>query len=195
MLFFALVAPPVGFARVQSPSSSDSVAPPSYTFRLDVAMAMRHFPWFHFHMQGVGVYEPGVSYVVHFTSIPWFIPHSKQDADLSMIDPQMWAKRYTYDIIGQHGDETLYALHAINDQSLRDATVAVGPDGSARRVDATYSDGTHITTTLTSSNVDGFVLPVTMDADIDEPHIALSANADFKDYTFGEDSQSQSLSR
>lgn len=172
-----------------------AAAPPSYTFQLDVAMAMRHFPWLHFHLQGVGVYQPGVSYVVHFTKTPWFIPQARHDADLSMLDPLMWPGRYLYEEIGQQGDETLFALHAINDQSLRSATVAIGPKGAARRIDATYSDGTHIETRLSASNVDGFFLPTTMTADIDEPHIALSANADFKDYDFNVDQQARGTSR
>jgi hypothetical protein len=158
-------------------------------------MAMRHFPWLHFHLQGLGVYEPGVSYVVHFTKTPWFIPQARHDADLSMLDPLMWPGRYLYEEIGQQGDEKLFALHAINDPSLRNATVAVGPNGAARRIDATYSDGTHIETRVNLNNVDGFLLPATMTADIDEPHIALSANADFENYDFGSDQQARNTSQ
>jgi hypothetical protein len=179
-----------------SPAPFDRTdAPPSYTFRLDVVMAMRHFPWFHFHLEGVGVYQPGVSYVVHFTNTPWFMPQARHDADLSMLDPAMWPRRYLYEEIGEQGDERLYVLHAINDQSLRSATVAIGPKGACRRVDATYSDGTHIETHVSASNVDGFFLPATMTADIDEPHIALSANADFKDYDFSFDRQARNATQ
>jgi hypothetical protein len=71
-----------------------------------------------------------------------------------------------------------------DDPGLRSATVAVGPDGCAREVDAIYSDGTHVDTKVSSSNVDGFMLPATMTATIDEPHIALSGNATFNDYNF-----------
>jgi hypothetical protein len=51
-------------------------------------------------------------------------------------------------------------------------------------VQASYSDGTTIDTHVSNSNVNGFLLPVTMKADINEPHLALSASADFKDYAF-----------
>ena len=196
LLLLAMFGAPAS-ARVQpSPVPLDeTTAPPNYTFRLDVAMAMRHFPWLHFHLEGLGVYQPGVSYVVHFTKTPWFIPPARHDADLSMLDPMMWPRRYLYEEIGQQGDERIFALHAINDQSLRTATVAVGPNGAARHIDATYSDGTHIETRLNISDVDGFFLPATMTADIDEPHIALSANADFKDYDFGSDQQARNTTQ
>ena len=169
--------------------------PPNYTFKLNVAMAMRHFPWLHFHMQGVGVYEPGVSYVVHFTSLPWFIPKTRHDADLSMIDPLMWPKRYLYQQIGQSGGETIFQLHAMDDPSLHGATVTLGPGGLARHVEAAYSDGTTIDMQVNNSDVDGFLLPVAMKADINEPHLALSASADFTDYAFNSEAKSNTLSR
>jgi hypothetical protein len=187
LMFFAVAVPARANPPVPPPQPAlfaRSLAPPGYTFHLDVAMAMRHFPWLHFHLQGTGVYDPGESYVVHFTSVPWFIPHQHQDADLSMLDPLMWPNKYTYQEIGERDDETLFALQAIDDPSLKEATVAIGPKGRARQVDATYSDGTHIETRVSSSDIDGFFLPATMTADIDEPHLALSANADFEDYDF-----------
>jgi hypothetical protein len=194
LAFLVLAARATAVARAPaSPLLLDqSAGPPSYTFRLDVAMAMRHFPWLHFHLEGLGVYQPGVSYVVHFTQTPWFIPQARHDADLSMLDPSMWPRRYLYEEIGQQGDEQVFALHAINDQSLRSATVTLGPNGTTRCVDATYSDGTRIVTRVSTSEVDGFLLPATMTADIDEPHIELSANADFEDYDFSFDQQARS---
>jgi hypothetical protein len=186
VVFIALTIPASVAARSVSAALplERSPAPPGYSFRLDVAMAMRHFPWLHFHMAGDGVYEPGVSYVVHFTKVPWFVPQGHHDCDLAMLDPLMWPSRYLYEETGERDGNKLFALHAINDPTLREATVAIGPDGSARSADATYIDGTHIESQLTSSNVGGFVLPVKMTATIDEPHLALSANADFKDYDF-----------
>jgi hypothetical protein len=150
--------------------------PPGYTFELDVAMAMRHFPWLHFHLKGEGLYQPGVSYIVHFTSVPWFIPKARHDVDLSMIDPLMWPR-----------------LHSLDDPGLLRATVALGPYGMARTTDATYSDGTHIETKLNCGSIDGFALPATMTAQIDEPHLALSANADFEDYAFNSEPQSRTM--
>lgn len=169
--------------------------PPNYTFKLDVAMAMRHFPWLHFNMQGVGAYQPGVSYMVHFTSVPWFVPKSRHDFDLSMIDPLMWPKRYVYQQTGQQNGDTMFELHAIDDPGLRSATVTLGPGGLARQVEATYSDGTTIDMKVNNSTVNGFLLPVEMKADINEPHLALSASADFKDYAFNSTPESNTMSR
>jgi hypothetical protein len=42
---------------------------------------------------------------------------------------------------------------------------------------------------VNSSNVSGFFLPVTLTAQIDEPHLALSASADFTDYDFAAQQQ------
>ncbi|MBV9333331.1 MAG: hypothetical protein JO146_04940 [Candidatus Eremiobacteraeota bacterium] len=169
--------------------------PPNYTFKLDVVMAMRHFPWLHFHMQGIGVYELGVSYTVHFTSVPWFVPKNHNDADLSMMDPLMWPKHYLYQQTGQHDGDTIFELHAIDDPKLRSATVTLGPGGLARDVNATYIDGTTIETQVSNSSVNGFLLPVAMTADINEPHLALSATADFKDYAFNSAARSNTMSQ
>ena len=166
------------------PAGAALPEPPGYSFQLEVGMAMRHFPWLHFHLEGTGSYEPGVSYVVRFTKVPWFIPQSRHQCDLSMLDPLMWPSRYLYNRIGQRDGDTLFSLHAIDDPGLREATVAVGPTGAVRWADATYSDGSRVHTELTSRSVNGYVLPATMAATIDEPYVALSANADFKDYTF-----------
>jgi hypothetical protein len=186
-LFFLILAMPA--------VAGTREAPPNYTFKVDVAMAMRHFPWLHFHVQGVGVYETGVSYIVHFTTLPWFVPKSRHDADLSMIDPLMWPKRYLFSQTGEQNGDTIFELHAIDDAGLRNATVAIGPGGLARHIEATYSDGTTIDTQVSNSNVDGFLLPVSMKADINEPHMALSASADFKDYDFNSQAKSNTMSR
>src|SRR5579871_2817670 len=158
-------------------------------------MAMRHFPWLHFHIEGNGTYEPGRSYAVHFDNVPWFVPRQRHDADLSMLDPLMWPSRYTYQELGQRDGDTLFALHSLSDATLKSATVAIGPHGHARRVDAMYSDGTHIGMHVNSSEVDGFLLPASLSAEIDEPHLALSANADFKDYEFGGEQTGPSATR
>jgi len=164
-------------------SEAVATAPP-YTFHMDVAMAMRHFPWLHFKMQGTGSYEPGVSYAVHFTSVPWFVPKQNNDIDLSMLDPALWPRHFTFQETGQLNGETSFDLRPIDDPSLEDARVTVGPRGRTRHVAMTYKDGTHITMDVSVSEYDGFLLPATLTADIDRPHMPLSANAAFKDYEF-----------
>ncbi|HET6274627.1 MAG TPA: hypothetical protein VFE16_01650 [Candidatus Cybelea sp.] len=167
-----------------------NAALPGYTFNVDVAMAMRHFPWLHFHVQGVGRYEPGKSYVIHFTKLPWFAPQTAHDTDLSMLDPAMWPTRFLYQETGRDDGNTLYDLRAIDDSTLKSATVALGPRSCAREVNAAYSDGTEIKMNVTFSQVGTFLLPATLTADIHESHLVLSANAAFSDYTFDSDAVS-----
>lgn len=165
-----------------------NAALPGYTFNVDVAMAMRHFPWLHFHVQGVGKYEPGKSYVIHFTKLPWFAPQVAQTTDLSMLDPAMWPTRFLYQETGTDDGNTLYDLRAIDDPTLKSATVALGPRFCTREVNAAYSDGTEIKMNVTFSQVGTFMLPATLTADIHESHLLLSANAAFTGYTFDSDS-------
>lgn len=156
----------------------------SYTFQMDVAMAMRHFPWLHFHLKGDGIYERGIRYEVHFTGMPGFASHMPQNVDLSMIDPNMWPNRYLYYEIAQQEGDTIFALQALGDEarSVKAATVALNPISGARWVDANYSDGTHIHMDVSSNYLNGFLLPETLTANVDYPHMPLSANVDFTQY-------------
>ncbi|HEY1680511.1 MAG TPA: hypothetical protein VGF98_02580 [Candidatus Tumulicola sp.] len=158
-------------------------APATYTFHMGIQMAMRHFPWFHFHMEGTGDYTRGDRYVVHLTQTPALFSKMR-DIDLSMIDPAMWPKRYRYARQSDTSGTTVYALSALDDPSMRGATVGLGPNGSARWVDAHYSDGMHVHMSLTNDSVDGYVLPVSLTADVDYPHMPMSANASFTNYIF-----------
>ena len=186
LVLLTCVGTPRSSAAVLDPSSllGKTVAPPSYTFEMDVAMAMRHFPWLRFHMSGTGEYLPGQSYIVHFDKLPWFAPRQQHDCDLSMLDPTMWPKRFIYQEIGEQHGETMFQLHSLTDPTLIGATVTLGPYLHARHVEASYTDGTHIDMSVTSNNVDGFLLPATVTAQIDESHIAFSASGEFKDYAF-----------
>lgn len=160
-----------------------SDAPSTYTFHMGIEMAMRHFPWFHFRMEGTGDYARGDRYVVHITQTP-AIFSKMHDIDLSMIDPAMWPKRYRYELQSNVGGTIVYALSALDDPSMRGATVALSADGSARWVDAHYADGMHVHMTLKNDSVDGYVLPVSLTADVDYPHMPMSADASFTDYAF-----------
>ena len=153
----------------------------SFTFHADIGMAMRHFPWLHFHVQGTGDYQRGDHYVLRLSG---GLPFSSgmQQIDLSMIDPSMWAHRYRYRAIGTNDGDTLFALHSLHDPSLKSATVALSPSSAAHWVDAAYADGTHIHMTVGSGDVQGFLLPSTLDADVDRPHMPLAASATFNDY-------------
>lgn len=169
-------------SAVATPAPARSGAPASYTFQMDIVMTMRHFPWLHFKMEGQGDYRRGHHYIVHLTHKPSFAS-KMHDIDLSMIDPSMWPNRYRAQPIGRQGDDTVFALQAIEPGSLASATVALNPVSGAHWVDATYSDGMHVHMVLSSDDVDGFLLPVTLTADVDYPHMPLSADATFTNYS------------
>lgn len=154
-----------------------------YTFRMRVAMAMRHFPWLHFAMNGDGTYVRGERYAVHFTNMPAFAG-SHRDIDLSMIDPSMWPTRYRYEEIGRENGNVLFSLQGIDDPALQSATVELSPTAGAQSVDAVYTDGTHLHMTIDSNELSGFLLPCTMRVNIDYPHMPLAADANFVDYQF-----------
>ncbi|HTA37573.1 MAG TPA: hypothetical protein VK760_00785 [Candidatus Acidoferrales bacterium] len=153
----------------------------NYTFEVNVAMAMRHFPWLHFHIQGDGVYDRGRRYVVHFTKMPFFAPQPR-DVDLSMLDPAMWPQLYTVASATTDGSDAIFTLHAIDDDSLQEARVTMSPIDGTERVEATYRDGTHIAMTVASKDSDGYLLPAKITASIDYGRTPLSADADFTNY-------------
>ena len=156
----------------------------SYTFQLNIDMAMRTFPWLHFRMEGVGDYRRGDHYVVHITKEPSFASKMRE-IDLSMIDPTMWPGHFRYWQVGEKNGDTVFLLEGLTKQStLKSATVALSPVSGAHWVDATYSDGMHVHMTVASNQVFGFLLPTQLSADVNYPHMfPLSASASFSDYT------------
>lgn len=168
-------------ASVLASATTRNVGLESFTFHADIAMAMRHFPWLHFHLRGTGDYRRGDHYTLRLSG---GLPFSSgmHQIDLSMIDPGMWRSRYRYHVSGEDNGDTLFALQPLHGGSLKTATVAISPFNGARWVDAVYSDGTHIHMTVGSGDVQGYVLPATLDADVDRPHMPISAAATFDDY-------------
>jgi hypothetical protein len=173
--------PPLEGSRVIAAAYARNDSLQNYTFEVDVAMAMRHFPWLHFHIQGDGIYDRGRRYVVHFTKMPFFAPQPR-DVDLSMLDPAMWPGLYTVATADESGGHTIFTLHAVKDDSLEQARVTMSPLDGTEAVDATYSDGTHIAMTVASNDSGGYLLPTKITAQIDYGRTPLSADADFTHY-------------
>jgi hypothetical protein len=180
LLALAPQSPPEGSPVIAAAyARNDSLQ--NYTFEVDVAMAMRQFPWLRFHIEGDGVYERGRRYVVHFTKMPFFAPQPR-DVDLSMLDPAMWPTIYTVETAGEDGGDTVFTLHAIKDDSLQEARVTMSPLDGTERVVATYRDGTRIEMSVASNDSDGYLLPTKITAQIDYGGTPLSADADFTHY-------------
>lgn len=165
----------------------------AYSFHMDAAMAMRHFPWLHFHVAGTGEYRRGQDYVVHLTQMPFFARGNDQ-IDLSPLDPSMWEKQFTIGSVTQHGDMTTFVLHEratdSQDQNpLVEALVTLDAQQSTRDVVMLYAHG-EVHLILTLSDTEGYRLPATLSAVIDMPGEALVAHANFSNYTILESNQS-----
>lgn len=192
-LLLALAMPIPAPAVTGNPGNPAALAPaqrrnPSlsaYTFHMTVAMAMRHFPWLHFHMEGTGHYVRGEDYGVRFTKMPFFARSFKQ-IDLSPLDPSMWPKRYLVSVVDQNDGMTTFALreklpdpHERN--PLVEALVTLDAHYSTRQVVLHYANGV-IQLSLTPTEIQGYRLPTSGVVSINMPGEALSAHANFTNY-------------
>jgi hypothetical protein len=158
----------------------------AYTFALNVAMRMRHFPWLRFRMAGTGEYLRGQAYSVTFTQRPSFAEAFK-NVDLSALDPSMWSHSYTIQFAGaKAGVSTFFLWPRRNDAQqadpLREAVVSLDSSYSTRSVLLHYTDG-DIQLDVTPARVGEYRLPFTSDVSIDMPGHDLSARAEFSDYS------------
>jgi hypothetical protein len=158
----------------------------AYSFHLDAAMAMKHFPWLHFHLAGDGEYIRGERYVVNFTQAPFFARNVKQ-VDLSPLDPSMWPKQYSVSVAAQNDGTTTFLLRKLqpdplDQHPLVDALVTLDAQHATRDVVLHYTDG-QIHLVLSPAETKGYRLPASFTADIDMPGEDLTAEANFSDYT------------
>lgn len=159
-----------------------------YTFDMNVAMRMRHFPWLRFGLVGNGRYVRGQSHVVDFTQTPFFAKGFKQ-VDLSPLDPCIWPHLYTVSSLGERDGTTAFLLRPLKldpqeKNPLIEALVTLDSDYATRDVILHYANGS-ITLTLTPASILGYRLPADADVSIDMPGRSLSAHADFTNYAIG----------
>jgi hypothetical protein len=158
----------------------------AYTFNLDVAMRMRHFPWLRFRMAGSGQYVRGHAYSVTFTQRPAFAK-AFGNIDLSALDPSMWSHYYTIQFAGSQAGSSTFILRprqvdAQQTDPLREAVVSLDSAYATRSVVMHYADG-EIQLVVTPAPVQGYSLPVASDVTIDMPGHDLAAEAAFSDYS------------
>jgi hypothetical protein len=167
-------------------ASSRNPSLDAYSFHLDAAMAMKHFPWLHFHIAGEGQYVRGERYVVTFTQLPFFARSVKQ-VDLSPLDPSMWSKQFIVTVAARSDGITTFLLRK-RERDVRDpnplieALVTLDAQHATRDVVLRYSTG-QIHLILTPAETQGYRLPAAFSADIDMPGEALTAQAKFSDYS------------
>lgn len=153
----------------------------SYTFTIRGVMAMRTFPWLHFHFVGQGSYVRGVRYVVHLTQLPFFAKAFTR-VDLSALAPSMWPHRYNVMLAGKEGDDDIYRLQDREDRNLRDAIVRVDPASGIKELQLIYKNGSSVTLFLDCERSTGYLLPNTATGQIAAPLGKLGVAATFGDY-------------
>lgn len=161
-------------------ANNDSLS--SYTFQMHASVAMHHFPWMHFTVDGEGQYEKGVLYQVRITKAPFFAKRLEQ-IDLSFLSPSMWRDHYDVRTVGSQGDDTQFQLTPRDAGTLSRALVTVNPSSGIREINMEYADGGRIRFLLRSDNMSGYLLPATTDIDINAQGTSLSAHADFSNYS------------
>ncbi|HEY8314618.1 MAG TPA: hypothetical protein VIG51_10685 [Candidatus Baltobacteraceae bacterium] len=159
----------------------------AYSFHLNVAMAMRHFPWLHFHMRGDGRYDRNGRYQVHFTHMPFFAK-SFDTLDLSLFSPSLWSEHYVVTRVSKCDTSAVFDLQDRaggkgGKNALSKAVATVDARTGLRELDMHYANGGEIKIDLTTSDSSGYLLPTVADAQIDMPGMALSAQAGFTNYT------------
>jgi hypothetical protein len=153
---------------------------------MDVALAMHHFPWLHFRVAGEGWNIRGQQFKVHFIKTPSFA-RALNEVDLSALDPRMWKSRYVVDLVSRQESMTTFSLRPLaedRDQknALKDALVTLDDNYATRTLVLHYANGGSITLNLTPESKNGYLLPVTAEAQIDMPGQSLTAEASFSDY-------------
>jgi len=156
-----------------------------YTFSMNVAMRMRHFPWLRFGIAGNGQYVRGRSHTVRFTKTPFFAKGLHQ-IDLAPLDPCIWPRSYVVTLSGTAGGMTTFSLHPreIDPQDTNpmvQALVTLDSADSTRKVVLQYTHG-EIELLLMPAAVGEYRLPANADVNINMPGQALSAHASLTNY-------------
>jgi hypothetical protein len=187
-LFYAAASLVAGASTASSPLACASRRNPSllgYTFEMNVAMRMRHFPWLRFHLAGTGSYSRGQDYFVTFTRMPMFAKDIHK-IDLSPLDPSMWSKSYLVRFEGTRNGSMVFSLRPrtidrTESDPLTGAVVFLDARYSTRYVILNYANGS-IQLAVDQAPVDEYRLPISGDVNIDMPGNALFAHAQFFNY-------------
>ena len=183
---FALPAPSRADTSAGAACAARNPSLAEYTFDMNVAMRMRHFPWLGFHLAGSGRYVRGQSHVVDFTQLPFFAK-GFNEVDLSPLDPCIWPRFYAVTSLGTRDGLTTFSLRPRradpqDKNRLVEALVTLDSSYATRNVVLHYENGS-ITIALTPGSILGYRLPADGEVSIDMPGRSLSAHADFTNYS------------
>ena len=159
----------------------------SYQGRMHVDFAMTGFPFFRQHLDATTYYKRPSNYEVVFDRVPGYAKgFEKIFADVG--DPSKWEQRFTITYDGQaefrgRRDARLKMVQKVRGM-IDHETVLIDPaGGTIDQISYDYYNGGHITMSQTFSNVGGYTMLASQDADIALPHIPHTvAHGDYADY-------------
>jgi hypothetical protein len=159
----------------------------SYQGRMHVDFKMTGFPFFRQHLDATTYYKRPSNYEVVFDRVPAYAKgFEKIFADVG--DPSKWAQRFTITYDGQaefrgRKDARLKMVQKVRGM-IDHETVLIDPaGGTIDQISYDYYNGGHITMSQTFSNVGGYTMLASQDADIALPHVPHTvAHGDYADY-------------
>jgi hypothetical protein len=153
----------------------------SYTADLHADVQMKSFPYLAFHLTGTISYKRPNRYSVHFDHVPWF---AKGFDDISMdeLEPSTWPQKYEVVSLERSGDVTNLELRERKQPSVVTSVSASLDAGGLRTMRWNYNSGAKIEYSVTRADVDGVLLPMMEQAEIERPVYHILVHATLSDY-------------
>ncbi|TAM75007.1 hypothetical protein EPN44_09775 [bacterium] len=169
-------------SRVLALLAERNAALEGYSFDLRVKIAMHTFPWLQPYLIGSGTYEKPGRYSIAFRQVP-ALAKNYQKVTGEMLDPASWPQKYTISVGRQDSADVELILHERIKGEITEARATIDANtGSVKRMRFLYEHGGTIEIVQRSAGMQGFVLPVTQDAEIAMPGFKATAHAAFSNY-------------
>ena len=144
---------------------------------------MKPFPQLRFHLDGTGEYERPATYIVHFKKVPWFAPEGLRERQPHAARAEFVAEAVHDDRTVQHdGDTTTLTMRTRSKSPLSEAKATLDARSGLKQMIWSYNYGGRIQFDATPSDVSGFPLPSTEDANITMPALKVTAHAQLTNY-------------
>jgi len=172
--------PPDEAAQVFAMTGARTSAVRSYTFALHVDFTLKTFPYLRLHLDGSGEYQRPNLYSIHFRNVPWF-GKDFENIKMDPLEPVTWPA--TYDVVSlvHDGPRAIVEMKDRTDGHVRGVHAVLDEDG-LRQVQWTYVDGGVIRVEVNPTEVDGYPVPQSEDAEIQVPGYHVIAHAQFEGY-------------
>lgn len=158
----------------------------SYQGRAHVEVAMSSFPFLHQHLDATTYYKKPSNYEVVFDKVPRYAKgFEKVFSDVG--DPSDWPRRFAITYEGERPfrgrmDAELRMVQKVRGM-IDHETVLIDPNGGTiDEIRYDYYNGGHITMTQTFTNVGGYTMIVSQEAEIAVPYVRAVAHGNYSDY-------------